>query len=410
MPNNLFHYRGRDASGNSISGKLESESIDNVITYLINRNITPIDIIKISGSSFSLKKILTLNIGSTKIKAIHIINLCRQLATLNNVGLPITKALDRLAKSTNISVLKVVLETIAHDVAAGMTLSSALKKHPNIFSEITVNMIEVGENTGKLSESLIHLSEQLESSLNNQRRLLSTIRYPLVVIVTAIVAMIIMNFLVIPKFSSMFSKFDLELPFATKAIIASSNFMVDNKNLILGIFIGIVIFLKWLLKFPKIRKLYDEHKLNIPIIGNIQRSVLVSQFAWSFSLILKSGIPIIKSVDLATGAVNNSYFRDKLKEIAKAIDHGESFSNAATHSKLFAPIVLQMIEIGEEGQNLDDTLHQIAHHYDMEVDYELGRINKLIEPLLLVILGGVVLMLALGIYFPMWDLIKIAQF
>ncbi len=406
----IFHYRGRTNDGNYTTGQLESEKIEDVITYLINRNITPITIEKSHDKIPRHKKLFATALSFSKIKPFHIMNLCRQLATLHNIGLPITKALDRLAKSTDIHELKIALENIANDVAAGMTFSDALGKHPRIFSEIVINMVKIGENTGNLSETLIYLGKHIESSMDNRRRFMGAIRYPMFVIIAALVAMVTMNFLVIPKFADMFSKFNIALPLATRFIIESSNFLIRNQNILILLFIGGFIIIKWALTVPKIKNHWDKHKLRLPIFGNLQRRILVSQFAWSFSLILKAGIPIVKAVGLSSGAINNHHFSSQLLKIKTSIEHGESFSTAATNSNLFAPIVLQMIEVGEEGQSLDNTLTEIARHYDAEVDYELNRINKSLEPMLLIILGGVVLILALGIYFPMWDLIKMAQF
>lgn len=407
--NKIYYYVGRTNSGDAVSGKLEAENVEAVITYLSSRNITPLNIEASKKISQGTKKHSIFGISLTKIKPVHIMNLCRQLATLNGVGLPITKALDKLAKSTEINELKTALEIIAGNVAAGMTLSNALRKHPKIFSEIIINMVEVGENTGNLSESLIHLSKHIEASIDNRRRLVSAIRYPLFVVIASVTAMLVMNFLIIPKFADMFNKFNLELPLATRIIIASSNFLINNKDLLLFSLVGSLLLTKWMLTLPKIKTFWDRYKLYLPIFGSIQKRILVSQFAWAFSLILKAGIPIVKAIGLASGSVNNSYFSSQLLGIKKALEHGESFSTAAIHSNLFAPIVLQMIEIGEEGQSLDNTLYEVARHYDAEVDYELGRLNKLIEPILLVALGGIVLILVLGIYFPMWDLIKVAQ-
>lgn len=221
--------------------------------------------------------------------------------------------------------------------------------------------------------------------------------------------MMVMNFMVIPKFSMMFDKFNLELPLATRIIMASSNFMVNNKILLLIAIIGLFLGINSLLKIPTVRYFWDKYKLHLPVFGDLQRRIILSQFTWTFSLILHSGVPIIKWIGLASNATENVYFSEQLLKIRSSIEHGENLSHAAIASGLFTPITIQMIEVGEESEKLDEVLSEVAKYYDAEIDYDLKRLNELIEPILLVIIDAMILVLALGIYFPMWDLIKIAK-
>lgn len=218
-----------------------------------------------------------------------------------------------------------------------------------------------------------------------------------------------MNFLVIPKFAVMFDKFQLQLPLATRIIIGSSNLMLNYKYFI--IIAMIFTFFGWqkLLKIPGIHYLWDKYKLRIPIFGDLQQRITLSQFTWTFSLIISSGVPIIKGIELASNSTTNSYFSLQLMKMKTAIENGESLSQAAIATGLFTPITIQMIEVGEESQKLDKILSDIAKYYDDEIDYDLKRLNELIEPVLLLLIGGMILILALGIYFPMWDLIKMAK-
>lgn len=404
-----FFYKGRDSHGEPVSGNLEVNSMEDVILHLKKYDIIPITISPVKQYSFNLRNLLLLNAKMHKIEPYHIMNFCRQLAVLNNAGLSIIKAINKLAHSASSPGLSIILSQVANDVSAGITLSEALKKHHEVFSPIIISIVDVGENTGHLSESLSYLSGYIETTIANRRRLLSTIRYPLFVLSSVVVAMLVMNYLVIPKFTDLFGKFNLTLPLATRLIIGSSNFMVSNK--IPLIVSSIILFFggNRLFKIQKIRYLWDRYKLQVPIFGDLQRRIILSQFTWTFSLILRSGIQIIKGITLASSIAENSYFSTQLLKMRTAIEHGENLSQAAIASGLFTPMTIQIIEVGEESEKLDEALSEIAKFYDAEIDYDLKRLNEAIEPFLLVIIGAMVLVLALGIYFPMWDLIKIAQ-
>jgi len=408
MPS-VFKYKGRDSTGNIIVGDLKANAIEDVITHLKKHDITPINIEPAKKYSAGLKKLFSSGDDFFDIEPYHIMNFYRQLATLNNAGLPIIKSLNKLSQSSSSRRLSTILYTVANDVAAGMTLSNAFKKHPNAFSPLAINIVDIGENTGRLSESLIYLGSYVEASIANKRRLSSATRYPMFVLIAVSAAVVIMNIFVIPKFSEMFAKFHLDLPLSTRIIMGSSNFMVNYKYFILLAAIFIFFGIKQVLKIPSVHYFWDKYKLYIPVFGDLQKRIVLSQFTWTFSLIIRSGIPIIKGIGLASNSTENIYFGEQLLKLRDAIEHGENLSQAAVASGLFTPITIQMIEVGEESEKLDETLSEVAKYYDAEIDYDLKRLNELIEPILLAVVGGLILILALGIYFPLWDLIKVAK-
>jgi len=408
MPS-VFKYKGRDSTGNIIVGDLKANAIEDVITHLKQHDITPINIEPAKKYSAGLKKLFSSGDDFFDIEPYHIMNFYRQLATLNNAGLPIIKSLNKLSQSSSSRRLSIILYTVANDVAAGTTLSNAFKKHPNAFSPLAINIVDIGENTGRLSESLIYLGSYVEASIANKRRLSSATRYPMFVLIAVSAAVVIMNIFVIPKFSEMFAKFHLDLPLSTRIIMGSSNFMVNYKYFILLAAIFIFFGIKQVLKIPSVHYFWDKYKLYIPVFGDLQKRIVLSQFTWTFSLIIRSGIPIIKGIGLASNSTENVYFGEQLLKLRDAIEHGENLSQAAVASGLFTPITIQMIEVGEESEKLDETLSEVAKYYDAEIDYDLKRLNELIEPILLAVVGGLILILALGIYFPLWDLIKVAK-
>lgn len=405
----VFKYKGYDKSGASVTGKVEANRHEEVVSYLSNSNITPINIKAVNTFNLSKKISALFKKRFGKIEPHHMLNFYRQLKALDSVGLPITKSLNKLAMSATSSYLKDVLIAVSNDVAAGMSFSSALRKHPKIFPEIVANVIHVGENSGRLGEVLEYLSGYMESTIANKRRLYNATRYPIFVLISVFVALTVLNMFVIPKFADIFSQFDLDLPFATKILIGVSNFMIQNKILLLVLMIVMALGAKRLIKIPKLSYYWDKCKLHFPIFGDLQRRIILSQFTWTFSLILRSGVPIIKGIRLASGTIKNSYFGKQLLKMRSTIERGESLTRASISSNLFTQTTIQMIEIGEESERLDEVLADVAKYYDDEIDYDLKRVGELIEPILLAFMGGMVAMLALGIYLPLWDLTKIAQ-
>ncbi len=410
MPKTIFHYEGRDAYGNSVIGDIEANNAEEIVSNLKQQNIIPINIEAIkqknfqtSSSFFSQHKIFN------KVEPYHLMNFFSQLAVLHDAGLSVIKAISKLSESASSRPLGIILSQVAKDIASGFTLADSLKKYPHVFTPIMINVIDIGENTGHLSETLKHLGTYLEKSIANRRRLLSSIRYPIFVMVTIVAAVLVLNYMVIPKFSAMFARTGLELPFATRLIMSSSNFMVNNVKTLLAAVIIFFFGINRLLKIPTIRYVWDKYKLHLPVFGSLQKRIITSQFTWTFSLILRAGVPIIKGMTLASTTTENTYFSSRLLKMSTAIEHGENLSRAVIASKLFTPITIQMIEVGEESERIDEALAEVAKYYDAEIDFDLKRLGELIEPFLLMLIGGIVEILAVGIYFPLWDLIKVAN-
>ena len=402
-----FRYEGRDYRNQIIRGEFEAEDLDAVVQYLQSRKIIPL-LIKPIQKSNNWKRWLNLSL-TNKIKPFHIMSFCRQLATLNNIGLPIVESLRRLARAADIEEMRVVIEQLANDVNLGMSLSRALKRHPKVFSELIINMVEVGENTGNLSESLKQVAAYLANSQENYRRLASALRYPTIVAVGIISAIIILSIFVIPKFATIFDRFKLELPWTTRAIIGMSQFIENYSLLCMILMVVGFMAIKRSLKVPLIGIKWDRYKLKIPIVGKLINQILVARFAWSFALILHSGINVLKGLSLVSRTMENRYFSERILAMRKDIEEGRNFTQAATNSNLFTPLVIQMLEVGEESQTIGEALSEIARYYESEVDLQLSKLNESLEPVLLLALGGLVVILAMGIYFPMWDLIKVAQ-
>lgn len=406
-----FRYEGRDPSGATVTKKIKASSMDEVVLYLSKHNIIPLQIDIIKQDTATIFETIAYNIGLIKIDYEEIMSFCRQLSTLLKAGVPIIKSLNQLSQSSKSRVFGDALSNIADNVAAGQSFSDALQRYPKIFSKVVVSIIEVGENTGHLNEALMQISGFLETYVANKRRLVSTARYPIIVLVSALIAMIVMNIFVIPKFAGIFARYKLELPLATRIIVTTSTFMSEHWLMLLIIFLSIIIGLRQLFTvFPFLRYYWDKYKLSFPVVGNIQKRIMLSQFCWTFGLVLKSGLSVLDGISLAGQSTGNAYFIKQINIMRDGIGQGQSFSVAAINSNLFFPTIIQMIEVGEETGKLDEILTEVSHFYEGEIDYDIRRLNELMEPILLVMVGGIVLVMAIGIYFPLWDLIKIAKF
>jgi MSHA biogenesis protein MshG len=300
----------------------------------------------------------------------------------------------------------VALLDVVSDLEKGRELSSALAKHTHIFSRMFISLVSVGENTGHLEVIFLQLAEYYEREQETRKSISSAMRYPIFVLLTIIAALVVMNMFVIPQFAEMFKKFGAELPLATRILLTTSDFFLAYWWALL-MAIGASIWGAYLyVNTPFGRRKWDELKLRIPIVGSIIERATLSRYARSFGLMLKAGVPITQGLTLVSDAVTNAYMADKISEMRKGIERGESLLRTSNSSKLFTPLVLQMVAVGEETGQIDEMLHEVAGFYEREVDFDLKSLTSKIEPVLIVVVAGMVLVLALGIFTPMWDMLN----
>lgn len=404
-----FKYSGRDRYGELVHGDVEARNLTEAAEYLVKQKIVPLDISEYERELDVIEWLNSQTIFEERIGDEEMINFFYQLSLLSKAGVPISRGLRRLAGVIRNKRLSRVVLMIAEEVAGGSSLSSAFSHYPDIFSSMMVQLTLVGEDTGNLDESLLYLSRCIEVSHRNRGKMVGALRYPMFVVSSAVVAVMVMNVYVIPRFTSMFSHLRLELPWATRVIMASSSFMSSHKWLIL-LFIGsLIIGWRLLLRDEQIARRVDEFKLKIPYVGNLLRHIMVSQFAWSFKMMLGSGVTLVKSIRMSAGSVFNRYFSEQLLRMAEEIEHGDSFTSTMKRSGLFPPMSEQILEIGEETQRLEELCEVMARASDEEVDRALTTLAEVVEPILLVVVGGIVLVMVLGVYLPMWDMIKLVN-
>jgi len=406
-----FKYVGRNSGGSQVTGNLEASNTSAVAEQLQRKGITPISIVateKSSSGGLASRDVADI-FGFNNVSLDELIIFSRQMYALMRSGVPILRAINGMAESSNSVTLKKTLAEVGGQLEGGYTLSSALNQHPKIFGSLFVSLIHVGENTGQLEESFLKLTSYLEREQATRKRIKTALRYPSMVLIALAAALVILNIFVIPTFANMFNKLGADLPLATKFLISSSNFFLNYWPYLLIACIATYFVLKKSLATEKGRYQWDKRKVKIPIIGSIIERSILARFAHSFGIILKSGIPMTTGLSLVADAVDNSYMQEKIIAMRLAIESGESLLRSAIASTLFTPLVLQMIEVGEETGRVDELLKEVGDYYEREVDYDLSTLTARIEPLLLVVVAGMVLVLALGIFTPMWNMASAMQ-
>jgi MSHA biogenesis protein MshG len=406
-----FKYIGRNSNGSQVKGTIEASNTSAVAEQLLRKSITPVSISSSEGKktdSLAGKDVGEI-FGFNKVSLDELIIFSRQMYALMRSGVPILRAINGMAEASTSNSLKKALITIGSQLEGGYTLSSALNQHPDIFGSLFVSLIHVGENTGQMEESFLKLTTYLEREQATRKRIKTALRYPSMVLIALAAALVILNIFVIPTFANMFTKLGAELPLATKFLIMSSNFFLNYWPHLLIACVIAYLALKKSLKTEKGRYQWDKRKIKLPIIGSIIERSILARFSHSFGIILKSGIPMTTGLTLVADAVDNTFMRDKIIAMRVAIESGESLLRASIASALFTPLVLQMVAVGEETGRVDELLKEVGDYYEREVDYDLSTLTARIEPLLLVVVAAMVLVLALGIFTPMWDMASAMQ-
>ena len=397
-----FSYTARDRQGQSVSGSIEASSEMAAADLLLKRSQIPIKI-QLQEEKPVREAIVW---PWQRVSMTELIIFSRQMYSLMKAGIPIIRAIVGLAESTSSKALHGILLDLAEQLEKGRTLSAAMTQHPKVFSRLVVSLVHVGENTGRLDESFLQLSGYFEQELETKKQIKQATRYPSFVLFALLVAMVLMNMMVIPQFSAMFAKFNTELPWATRLLLGSSNLFINYWQLMLAVLVGMIWALRLYLQTEKGRYQWSYWKLKMPLMGNIILRATLGRFSRSFALMLRAGVPLTSALTLVAEAVDNDYMSEKIREMRKNIERGESLLRVAVQSELFTPLVLQMLAVGEETGQIDEMLTEVASFYEREVAYDLKALTAKIEPILICIVSGMVLILALGIFTPMWDMLN----
>ncbi len=404
----IFNYQGRDRQGQLISGQFEAESEDAVASHLLDTNITPVNINQQQEKTKTSSSI-KLNFGKKTVSLLDLIFFSRQMYTLMRAGVPILEALQGLRESTPSDQLAEIIAELRDGLDSGEELSAAMRHHPEVFSNLYISIIEVGEASGTLPESFLKLVNYLELERETRERIKAAVRYPIIVIVAIVAAMLIINIFVIPAFAAVFTKFDADLPLATRLLIATSSFTVNYWYLVVGFIVALPFVIRFYLAKETGRLKWDRIKLKLPVIGGILYRATMGRFSLAMAICVKSGVPWGQAMSVVSNAVDNMFVRGHVLKMRDDVERGITITQAATSTKLFPSIVLQMISVGEQTGSLDNLLSEVAEYYEREVEYQIKNLSASIEPILLACVGIMVLILALGVFLPMWNLADAAM-
>jgi MSHA biogenesis protein MshG len=404
----FFAYKARNARGELVQGTLEGNDSSSIAALLINTAMTPIDIKPTGAPSVSLTDNWWRRLTEEKVTQLDVQMFSRQLYTLLKAGVPIMRGLSGLQESASNKTFARVIQDLRESLDAGRELSAAMSRHPKVFSPFYLSMIRVGEMTGRLDNIFLRLFDHLEFEREMGNRVRSALRYPMFVVIAMAIAITVINLFVIPAFAKVYAGFHAKLPVMTEILIDSSSFMVHYWLLLLVGLIGSGVAFRAYIATVSGRYRWDKLRLHFPIVGKIVIKGTLARFARSFALSSKSGVPIIQSLSVVAQTVDNAYIASRIEQMRNAIERGESILRAAAAANVFTPVVLQMIAVGEETGDLDGLMEEIAEMYEREVDYELKTLSSQIEPILILGLGALVLVLALGVFLPIWNLGQVA--
>ena len=398
-----FAYRGRNADGATVNGRVEAPNLDAAAEQLFGNRITPHEIREAEDTAtgnVSLRQILS----SDRISDVERITFARQMHNLTKAGLPLDRAIRGLEASLANPGFKRVLRDVVANLERGNTLADALAQHPKVFNDLFISLVNVGENTGRLDLAFADLAKYIEVERTTSKQLKSATRYPMFVLAAMAGAIAVITVLVIPAFSGVFGRLGASLPWQTKALIATSDFAVTFWPLMIGVAVlSYGAFKFWSLSHSGGIQ-WARIKIRIPLVGSIFERIALGRFAKTFAIMGRSGVPVVRALSIVAEVVGNKYIGSKIIEMGGGVSRGESLYLTAQRSNIFLPLVLQMIAVGEESGNLPDLLDEVSDFYDGEIEYDLNRLTESIEPILIIFIAALVLVLALGVFLPIWDL------
>lgn len=401
-----FQYKARGHRGDAIEGVIEAASTDLAATRLIEGGLTPIDIQPVQE-----KVGMNTDLGDLfppKVELVDLIQFSRQMHSLLKAGVPILSALSGLASHARNRTLGSTLSGVIESLESGLDLSSSLSQYPKVFSIFYISLVRVGETSGQLETVFKQLAGYLEREKNTRDQIKSAMRYPTFVLIAVVIAVGVINVMVVPAFAGIFEQFGAELPLPTRILVAMSDATINYWQVIVGVMVAAFMGLRAYINSDSGRYKWHKLLLRMPLVGKVLYQATLARFARLFALVQSSGIPIVTGLSVVARALDNDFVQERVLSMRDGIERGESLSNTAAGTGIFDHLVLQMLQVGEESGATDDLLREVADYYDTEVDYAIDKLSASVEPVLTIALAGLVFLLAVGIFLPMWDLAKVA--
>ncbi|HLK70743.1 MAG TPA: type II secretion system F family protein [Steroidobacteraceae bacterium] len=399
-----FHYRGRSQSGALLVGQIEGDSADSVALRLLGGGITPIEIAP-AGNSRGHSSAVLRRLGFGRPSTSELVLFTRQMYTIAKAGVPLLRGLRNLAASTRHPWLRESLEDVAESLAAGRGLADSLARHAAVFPLLYVSIVRIGEATGTLEASFQRLAEYLTAEQALKDRVSAAMRYPMIVMLVIALAIAVLTVFVIPRFAPLFRALGNQLPLPTRLLIGTATLARRDGVWILAA--GALLW--WLLRQYVQRDAgrYQWHrlKLRLPVFGQLVHQATLARVSRSLAIGLAAGMPIVQTLQLIARSAGNDVMSERVMLLKSAVERGQPLSRAAASVGLFTPLVLQMMEVGEETGEMSEMLDEVCAHYAREVDVMAKALGSAIEPLLIVCVGAIVALLALSVFLPLWQMI-----
>ena len=400
-----FAYEALDARGRVVSGTVDAPDLETVIEDLKTSRYTVTNI-KQQSDLLSFIRETTRKLQHVSLYALAVFT--RQFAVLFNAGLPITRSLDALSKQTMSRKLGHAVMIVCHDIKSGFSLSKAMSKHPDVFSPVYISLVKAGEMAGALGDVLDRLAGLMEKENMLRSRVASSMVYPIFVFVFALIVTIGLVFYIFPKFIEMFRGIDVAMPLPTQILIIITE-SVLNPAVFFPIVIGTVVFMvlaSQYMRTPLGKRQKDRILLELPLIGAINKKVILSRFCRTLGTLISSGVPIVHSLEIVSRAAGNEIMSGIIDEIKSSLKAGTRLSQPIKENHLFPPIVAHMVAVGEETGNLPTLLEKLANYYDLEVEYALTSFASMIEPIMIFVLGCMVGFVLIAVFLPIYSLVS----
>jgi type IV pilus assembly protein PilC len=400
-----YAYKVRDRSGKVVSGSLDAENTALVANKLRQMGYVPISIDKKAGAG--VKREVQIPGLSNRVKLKEIAVFSRQFATMINSGLTLLRSLSILVMQTDNKYFSGVIDQIRLDIESGSSLSQALARHPKQFNRLYIAMVRAGETGGNLDKTLDELATSIEKQVELRGKIRSALSYPAMVVVLVSCILLAMLLFIVPIFKKMYDELGGKLPPATQVLIAVSNVVVHAFPFLIVAVIGAIIGYRRWVRTPRGKAARDRLILRVPIFGGLVRKTAMTRFSGTLATLLSSGVPVLESLEITADTVSNAVVADGVHAIAEGAKHGEPLTRPLAHHPVFPPMVTQMMAVGEETGALDNLLRKVAAFYEQEVSRTVDALTSLLEPLLIVVIGGAVGAMVISLYLPMFDIIKL---
>ncbi len=405
MPN--YAFKGRSNTGQLVDGEIEGSTSSAVAGLLMDRGVTPISIIE-KKQQVDVLEVVRDRFNLHKIDIEELLMFTRQMAALARAGIPLTRAIAGILESVDNPLLIRSLRDILEQLESGRSLSVSCARHPKVFSNLYISMIQVGENTGRLEETFSQMAEYIDRNRRITQNIKTALRYPTIVLTAVAIALGILNWYVIPKFADFFKANALELPWQTVLLLNMSDFFIEYWWAMVGAIVVGIVFFKRYTSTVNGRLKWHRFIVRVWVVGDILHRSFMARFARSFAMAYSAGVPIVQAMGVISRSIGNDYIGNHVNGMREGIERGEALTLTAQRTGMFTPVVMQMFAVGEEAGNLDEMMTFVADFYEEEVDYDIKNLSDRIEPLIYVAMGVVVLVLALGIFVPMWDIAQLA--